>query len=125
MWAHGALPYLYDGSTLVYICGDAYGPNDAQIWGDNLMNCSQLWNDMGDALPDTGMSCWGRYGPWDSNEQGVRSMHAGGANTCFADGSVHWISDYIQASPSLPWALSVWDRLMLSADGIPVDESQF
>ena len=47
-------------------------------------------------------------------------MHEGGVNTCFADGSVHWISDYIDISGNYnasPPLLSVWDRLILSADG--------
>jgi len=36
------------------------------------------------------------------------------------DGSVRWIDDSIEVRPSTATSLSVWDRLMLSADGMPV-----
>lgn len=50
-------------------------------------------------------------------------MHEGGVNTCFADGSIHWISDFINVAGNYnanPPVYSVWDRLILSADGQPV-----
>ena len=55
-------------------------------------------------------------------------MHVGGVYTAFADGSVHWISDYINISGNVcgdPPNFSVWDRLILSADGQPIDANQF
>jgi hypothetical protein len=47
-------------------------------------------------------------------------MHKGGVYVCFADASVHWIADSVEVSVNNPNTASVWDRLMLSADGIPV-----
>ena len=47
-------------------------------------------------------------------QQTARSMHAGGVNACFADGSVHWISDYIQVLPK-PLPVSGFDGHKLSA----------
>ena len=98
------------------------GPNCSQPQADNTMNCSQFTAALGSgALMEEGMSCWDS----DNNQQTARSMHPGGVNTCFADGSIHWISDFIQVSPSSVRNLSVWDRLMASADGMPIDASSY
>jgi hypothetical protein len=43
-------------------------------------------------------------------------MHRDGLSACFMDGSVQWLSDYIDVLPSTSATLSVWDRLMLSMD---------
>ena len=66
-----------------------------------------------------GMACYPGNGPND--QQTARSVHAGGVTTCFCDGSVHFINDTIQITP-FP---SVWDKLMLSMDGYPIDASQY
>ena len=62
------------------------------------------------------MSCYAHY----NNQQRACSMHAGGVHVCLADGSVQWISDYIDITggnySQLPIRTSVWDRLNLSAD---------
>jgi prepilin-type processing-associated H-X9-DG protein len=88
------------------------------------MDCDLIQNDFGGAagLAAAGMGCYANSG---NAEQTARSMHVGGVNTCFVDGSVHWISDFIQAYPSSHGNLSVWDRLMASADGLPVVDSDF
>ena len=61
------------------------------------------------------------YDCCNNNQQAPRSMHEGGVNTCFADGSVHWMSDLSSMLRALRLparrCLSVWDRLILSADG--------
>jgi prepilin-type processing-associated H-X9-DG protein len=55
-------------------------------------------------------------------------MHPGGVNLALADASVHWISNYVETSGEngdggrTLWA--VWDRLLLSADGLPVDNKK-
>ena len=60
-----------------------------------------------------------------------RSKHTGGVNVVFADGSTHWINDKIDTNATTVntealnsinnnTKLSLWDRLMLSADGKPV-----
>ena len=59
-----------------------------------------------------------------ANQAAARSAHSGGIFTCFADGSVHWISNHVETSGSSSYA-SVWDRLNLSADGQPVSASAF
>ena len=78
----------------------------------------------GSALIQEGMPCF--YG-WNTNVQiTARSMHSGGVNVAFCDGSIHWISDYIQVVSSGGTSnLSVWDRLNASADGQPITGNEF
>jgi len=52
-------------------------------------------------------------------------MHAGGVFVAMADGSVRWITDFIQILPSSIGNLSVWDRIMVSNDGQSVSESTY
>jgi prepilin-type processing-associated H-X9-DG protein len=65
----------------------------------------------------------------DGNIQAtVRSSHPGGVMICFADGSVHFISDYIDKGTSWevdPAQYHVWQRLVASGDEQVVDHSQF
>lgn len=119
LWGHGS--YLADGN----------GPNATGIGGDNLLACNDLVAAFGGSswdncpgLAKEGMTC---YPHW--NNQGVcRGMHRGGVQVIFADGSVHWISDYIDIVGNFlvnPPALSVWDRLNVSADGQPIAGNAF
>ena len=65
-------------------------------------------------------------GDWSNWQQTVRSLHEGGGNIALADGSVRFVSDYIQlGSPGTPPTLGIWDRLILSNDGLPIDSSKF
>ena len=58
-------------------------------------------------------------------------MHPSGVNVCLADGSVRFISDFIElgvrANPPAtePSILGVWDRLNLSNDGYSIDASKY
>ncbi|MBR5711407.1 MAG: DUF1559 domain-containing protein [Thermoguttaceae bacterium] len=54
----------------------------------------------------------------------TRSSHAGGVTTCFADGSVHWLSDTIDTSGSAS-VYSVFDRLLSSGDGCEIQDNSF
>ena len=112
LWMHGYL-------------GDDYGPNNRSASnGDDVMACTDIQAAMGGmaAVQEMGMSC--SADNWANHQQTARSMHQGGVHACFADGSIHWLSDFIEISTSPSYA-SVWDRLMLSADGLPVDTSAF
>ena len=53
----------------------------------------------------------------------TRSMHSGGVYACFADGSVHWISDVIQTNG--PTEYGVFDRLLSSGDGFAIQDNSF
>ena len=112
LWGHG-------GSS----SGDAYGPNCRMPNSDDVANCAAVQAGFGGAqkLADAGMSCCLICGPnQELGQGGARSMHAGGVFISMCDGSVRWVSDNIQAIPSVPANLSIWDRLMLSADDQPV-----
>ena len=104
--------------------GDDNGPNCSSIWADDLAACGDVWSAMGSgpAVAKAGMACY--PGNCPNVEQTARSLHAGGVNICMADGSVRFISDYVQLGSS-PTNLGVWDKLSLSNDGLPIDASSF
>ena len=88
LWAHGWI-------------SDANGPNDTEDWGDDARACTEIERTIGGSsgqgsqretkVIQLGMSCWPGNGA--DFQQTARSMYAGGVNVCFADGSIHWISD--------------------------------
>ncbi len=136
IWAMGGGPSALWGHGYF---GDDDGPNCNNLNADNMQTCSDVCTALGGAsnVALAGMACWSGNG--SNNETGPRSLHQGGINTCFADGSVHWISDFIQlgvggntwpppfdvgALPP-PQFLGVWDKLNLSNDGFPIDQSQY
>lgn len=68
-----------------------------------------------------------------SGQSVVRSVHPGGAHTAMADGSVHFLSDFIETGElqvggyigqdpddTLPEVFGVWPRLNVAADGYEV-----
>jgi prepilin-type N-terminal cleavage/methylation domain-containing protein/prepilin-type processing-associated H-X9-DG protein len=111
LWAHG-----YNG--------DDNGPNSASLRADDVQACTAIQGAVGGdvKLAKLGMPC--SDGNWPNWQQTVRSMHAGGGNCCFADGSVRWIDDFIDTGSSST-ALGVWDRLNLSNDGRSVSGKSY
>jgi hypothetical protein len=110
IWGHGGID------------GDSYGPNCAETFADDIFNCDQVRMAAGggDRLVAIRMGCYGPAGRPESGQATARSLHQGGVFVCMADGSVRWIDDTIEVLPSTATNLSIWDRLMLSADGMPV-----
>jgi prepilin-type processing-associated H-X9-DG protein len=106
---------------------DDNGPNPATVHGDDERTCMEVQTSVGGqtALIRKGMSCWN--GPGTDRAQASRSLHSGGVTVCFCDGSVRFISDYIEhGTPGKPPAcLGLWDKLMLSNDGGAVDGSKY
>ena len=69
-----------------------------------------------------GMPCAGLW-TLPNWQQTTCSLHPGGVNVAFVDGSVHWISDYVDINGNFttsPPKYSIWDRLNASADGQPI-----
>jgi prepilin-type N-terminal cleavage/methylation domain-containing protein len=106
--------------------GDARGPNCNYVRADDTAGCQAVRNAVGgvDALGELGMSCYeGTYG--SPNRQACpRSMHRGGVHVALVDGSVQWMSDFIETSGSSN-IYSVWDKLNLAADGTTIDVDAF
>jgi len=109
------------------------GPNCNMSDGDDLPSCADVQTAVGGAtqLIRLGMSCF--LSDYTPQQQTARSMHVGGVYTCFADGSVHWISDFVQLGTAIgppgtngsPPTLGIWDKLNLSNDGQSIDASSF
>jgi prepilin-type N-terminal cleavage/methylation domain-containing protein/prepilin-type processing-associated H-X9-DG protein len=114
LWAHG---YVFDDN----------GPNYNGINGDDPVSCSEAQAAFGGdvKLIQAGMSCF--VGNLPNSQQTARSLHPSGVNVCLADGSVRFISDFIElgTNGTAPGCLGVWDKLNLSNDGLPIDASKF
>ena len=119
------MPQLRFG--LMGFISDANGPNSYRANADDPRACSEIQAAVGGdvALTGMGMSCWG--GNNQDVEQTCRSLHNNGVNVCMCDGSVHFISDFVETSPggSVPGCLAVWDKLNLSNDALPLDSSKY
>ncbi len=109
--------------------GDDNGPNPSNAGADDINGCNATATQLGggDALASLGMGCY--EDSKTGGQQTARSMHTGGVQMAFADGSVHWIGDFIQISGgdliSPTPIYTIWDRLCLSADGMPIDSSAY
>jgi prepilin-type N-terminal cleavage/methylation domain-containing protein/prepilin-type processing-associated H-X9-DG protein len=119
LWGHGGISHQDKDERFQ---GDDYGPNCTDPKADDVLACSEIQATFGDSdgsvLAKEGMPCYA--GDYANTQQTARSMHTGGVNVCLADGSVHWLDDSIEVRPSVAGALSVWDRLMASSDGLPI-----
>ncbi len=111
-WAMGG-----PGPSATAGCGffsDDRGPNNLAELSDDVINGADIRTQAGgiEELVRMKMPCIGG----NTNDQmTMRSQHAGGVHSAFADGSTHWLSDNIFVGTS-ETDLGVWDCLMLSAD---------
>jgi prepilin-type N-terminal cleavage/methylation domain-containing protein/prepilin-type processing-associated H-X9-DG protein len=91
--------------------------------GDNTATCANAEAAIGSVtgLVQLGMGCCSTNGTYDNKQTGPKSMHPGGLQAAFCDGSVHWIDDTIQIGTGVK--MGFWEMLFLSSDGgaLPAD----
>ena len=124
-WALGGA-----GPSSIWACGwvgDARGPNASTLNSDDIWACSDIHSALGgdEAVARMGMGC---YANGNNRQSTARSLHVGGLNVCMADGSVVFLSDYIDTTTQTvngERMFSTWDRLILSTDGQPVADGEF
>jgi type II secretory pathway pseudopilin PulG len=118
----GSSVLFWFGST-----GDADGPNVCNANSDDvagpLLADSALYAQ--ECMPD-------ELGVNFSDQATVRSLHVGGINIGMADGSSHFISNDVEVGPGLlrnDWPdtlpMSVWDKLIASADEQVINNMPF
>jgi len=116
-WAMGTA-----GASVLFwhgFSGDANGPNHCGDNSDDIKGCNNLdYNRLRQAC----MTCWRPCPNWQAT---ARSYHADGVFGCLADGSVQFLSNRISNTGRFGGCCSVWDRLIASQDGVPMDASQF
>jgi prepilin-type N-terminal cleavage/methylation domain-containing protein/prepilin-type processing-associated H-X9-DG protein len=126
VWALGqasASMLIWFGST-----GDDDGPNVCGIYADDTAGLKSPTDDaqmVQECMPDATGS--------DSMDQAtVRSMHPDGVNIGMADGSAHFISNDVQTngqSVNTSWPanmpMSVWDKIIASADDQAIGQMPF
>ena len=123
LWAHG-------------YHGDCNGPNhvDPGFKEDDSWACPYIQSAIGGTNSAKqlsavlGMGC--SSDDWPNWQQTCRSTHNGGVNVCLADGSVRFVSNYIDlgtdvGTPNSPNNLGIWDKLNLSSDGETISTTQF
>jgi prepilin-type N-terminal cleavage/methylation domain-containing protein/prepilin-type processing-associated H-X9-DG protein len=130
VWAmSGACPSALWACGYSQVAADN-GPNCYSA-GDQMPTCGLLQFAVGGSplagarrLRRLGMPC--AVGD-DGGQQTARSMHAGGVNACLCDGSVHFLSEFVElgTAGTPPNCLGIWDKLLLSGDGQTVDGSRF
>jgi prepilin-type N-terminal cleavage/methylation domain-containing protein/prepilin-type processing-associated H-X9-DG protein len=129
VWALGG-----PGSSSLWLHGsdDCLRPNDCNASSDNIMGCELLTAAVGEAT--LLRECMGCCNGCASSQGQARGKHPGGVQVCLADGSVRFVSDYIETTQGL-WDLDpavlneanfkVWQRLNASGDNQVIDGSKF
>jgi prepilin-type N-terminal cleavage/methylation domain-containing protein len=103
--------------------GDDAGPNqNRSLLADDTRGCPRIQALVGGEaeLARMGMSC--SRDDWPNFQQTARSQHPGGVFVGMCDGSVKFINDFIDISQN---DYSVWNRLNLSMDGLPIDANSY
>jgi prepilin-type N-terminal cleavage/methylation domain-containing protein/prepilin-type processing-associated H-X9-DG protein len=115
VWALG-----FPGASVVNAGRAAYNPTPNNLLGDSggdgdeIQNCSKFWNPtIGSAQ---GMGCINDPGAIMTSGMS-RSLHTGGVNCCFADGSVRFIQNGISQYN--------WGLLLSKADGLVLTDNDF
>jgi prepilin-type processing-associated H-X9-DG protein len=116
VWAMGV-----GGSSVTgaFSTGDASVPNDSNEKSDDIENCTDLRTTLN--MPTTGMGALrmgcsfdGGTNNWPNWQAQSRSLHPGGVQACFADGSVRFIPNNI--------ATTTWQAICGRYDGVVVGD---
>jgi prepilin-type N-terminal cleavage/methylation domain-containing protein/prepilin-type processing-associated H-X9-DG protein len=109
--------------TAAHAIGDCIGPNDSTEYSDDIEDCS-LARSTSNLPQTTGMSimrmgCSNDNLPrnWPNWQAQARSLHTGGVNACFADGSIRFIRNEVPQR--------TWYMLNSRDDGQTFDSSGF
>ncbi|HEV2971587.1 MAG TPA: DUF1559 domain-containing protein [Pirellulales bacterium] len=117
---------------------DDNGPNCADPSADDCRTCCEVQQTLGSGcgvgtggsnkLIQMGMACYSGDGA--DRQQTVRSTHPQGGNICMCDGSVHYITDFVELDfqdklNTAPTHLAVWDKLNLSNDGFAIGKNVY
>lgn len=124
-WAMGA-----PGASSIWAhsSDDSKGPNSCIPDGDNIWGAPQIIAEVGyQVLLE---QCMSVAAGWNFSTQAApRSLHAGGIQVGFVDGSARFISDYIETRTGgvniEERYFGTWERLTSSADGQVIDQGKF
>ncbi len=99
--------------------GDSNGPNPSNDHSDDILGCQQIMIEVGiETLRQERMTCFRGF---PNNQAAPRSLHpVGGVHVVMCDGSARWISDDINTTGPFGDCCGVWDLLIASQDGRPV-----
>jgi len=121
LWAHG----YNDG-----------GPNPCG-GHDNLLDCNAVASAVGgvNATYLACMPCWDSNASYMNDHASPRSQHPGGIHVVLADGSVRFMSNYVEKAKSFWYNYGTqsadvsqflcWERLCASQDGMAVDGAKY
>jgi prepilin-type N-terminal cleavage/methylation domain-containing protein len=129
VWAMGG-----PGSSSLWQHGsdDGAGPNSCLQGSDNIIACWEIEAVVGrDSMTRDCMGCCNSCPT--SSQATTRSQHIDGVHICLADGSVRFLSDFVEKgthselNPDTIVAgdFLAWERLCASADGQVLDTSSF
>jgi len=118
VWAMGTA-----GASCLFAYGfhaDSNGPNACNDHADDIYGCCHL-QQVSPGIDTLRRECMTCHCGSLNAQATVRSLHQDGAFVVFADGSVHFISDFIDCSGG---PNAVWSRLISSSDGFHVDTTR-
>lgn len=124
-WAMGA-----PGASSIWAhsSDDSQGPNSCVPNGDNIFGAPEIIAEFG--YQQLLAECMSVADSWNRSTQAApRSLHAGGIQVGFADGSARFISDHIETRTG-GWNIEeryfgTWERLTSSADGQVINQERF